>query len=227
MGEEEFGSDAARRLLAGCALHADLAPEAVLGGFFAWVLCALGQEVGWPVPEGGAGQLTAALVRRLEARGGTVVCDAPVDRVIVRDRRAVAVRVRGDEVRATRAVLADVDRARALPRSDRAPAPLGSGPRRRAPLRVGQRHGQGRLEPRPPDPVDGRSRTPRGHAAPRRRCERAHRVERRARAEFAAGDAVPRHGPAVDDRPDAHAGGQGDRVGVLAHPARDPRRRGG
>jgi phytoene dehydrogenase-like protein len=108
MGEEEFGSDAARRLLAGCALHADLAPEAVLGGFFAWVLCALGQEVGWPVPEGGAGQLTAALVRRLETRGGTVVCDAPVDRVIVRDRRAVAVRVRGDEVRATRAVLADV-----------------------------------------------------------------------------------------------------------------------
>jgi phytoene dehydrogenase-like protein len=108
MGEEEFSSDAARRLLAGCALHADLAPEAVLGGFFAWVLCSLGQEVGWPVPEGGAGELSAALVRRLQSRGGEVVCDAPVERVIVRDRRAVAVRVRGDEVRATRAVLADV-----------------------------------------------------------------------------------------------------------------------
>jgi phytoene dehydrogenase-like protein len=108
MGEEEFESDAARRLLAGCALHADLAPEAVLGGFFAWVLCALGQEVGWPVPEGGSGQLSAALVRRLEARGGQGICDAPVERVVVRDRRAVAVRVRGDEVAATRAVLADV-----------------------------------------------------------------------------------------------------------------------
>ena len=108
MGEEEFGSDAARRLLAGSALHADLAPEAVLGGFFAWVLCGLGQDVGWPVPEGGSGRLTAALVDRLRARGGTVVCDAPVDRIVIRDRRAVAVRTRGEEVPATRAVLADV-----------------------------------------------------------------------------------------------------------------------
>ncbi|HTK16338.1 MAG TPA: NAD(P)/FAD-dependent oxidoreductase [Acidimicrobiia bacterium] len=108
MGEEEFGSDAARRLLAGSALHADLSPEAVLSGFFAWMLCALGQEVGWPVPEGGSGRLTAALVDRLRSRGGEVVCDAPVDRIVIRDRRAVAVRVRGDEIRATRAVLADV-----------------------------------------------------------------------------------------------------------------------
>ena len=108
MGEEEFGSDAARRLLAGSALHADLSPEAVLGGFFAWVLCALGQDVGWPVPEGGSGQLTAALVDRLKSRGGELVCDAPVDRIVIRDRRAVAVRTRGDEIRATRAVLADV-----------------------------------------------------------------------------------------------------------------------
>ena len=108
MGEEEFGSDAARRLIAGSALHADLAPEAVLGGFFAWVLCGLGQDVGWPVPEGGSGQLTAALVARLRARGGELVCDSPVDRIVVRDKRAVAVRTLGEEVRATRAVLADV-----------------------------------------------------------------------------------------------------------------------
>jgi len=108
MGEEEFGSDAARRLLAGCALHADLAPEAVLGGFFAWVLCGLGQEVGWPVPEGGSGRLSAALTARLRARGGEVVCNTPVDQVVVRDRRAVAVRACGADIRATRAVLADV-----------------------------------------------------------------------------------------------------------------------
>ncbi len=108
MGEEEFGSDAARRLIAGSALHADLSPEAVLSGFFAWMLCSLGQDVGWPVPEGGAGQLTAALVARLRAKGGELVCDSPVDRIVVRDRRAVAVRTAGGELRATRAVLADV-----------------------------------------------------------------------------------------------------------------------
>jgi phytoene dehydrogenase-like protein len=108
MGEEEFGSDAARRLLAGSALHADLSPEAVLGGFFAWVLCGLGQDVGWPVPEGGAGKLTEALVARLRSRGGEVVCNAPVERIVVRDRRAVAVRTRDNEIAAGRAVLADV-----------------------------------------------------------------------------------------------------------------------
>jgi phytoene dehydrogenase-like protein len=109
---EEFSSEPARRWLAGAAMHADLAPEDVLSGFFGWILCSLGQDVGWPVPEGGAGQLSAAMVARFEARGGRVECDAAVDRIVVRDGRAVGVRVRGDEVRATRAVLADVDAPR-------------------------------------------------------------------------------------------------------------------
>jgi phytoene dehydrogenase-like protein len=113
MGEEEFGGDGARRLLAGAALHADLSPEATLSGFFGWLLCSLGQDVGFPVPEGGAGNLTKALVRRLEARGGAVVCDAPVQQVLVRDRSAVGVGLAGGErVDAAKGVLADVDAPR-------------------------------------------------------------------------------------------------------------------
>jgi phytoene dehydrogenase-like protein len=112
LAEEEFESAAAQRLIAGAALHADLAPEDVLSGFFGWVLCSLGQEVGWPVPEGGAGNLIAALVARLEAHGGRVECNAPVERVVVRNGRACGVRVHGDEVLASRAVLADVDAPR-------------------------------------------------------------------------------------------------------------------
>jgi phytoene dehydrogenase-like protein len=114
MGMEEFGGDGARRLLAGAALHADLSPEATLSGFFGWLLCSLGQDVGFPVPEGGASSLTDALVRRLEARGGSVVCNAPVTRVTIRDRVAVGVEVdRGREhVAAAKAVLADVDAPR-------------------------------------------------------------------------------------------------------------------
>jgi phytoene dehydrogenase-like protein len=125
MGEEEFGSDAARRLLAGCALHADLSPEAVLGGFFAWVLCALGQDVGWPVPEGGSGQLTAALVARLKARGGEVVCEAPVERIVIRDRRAHARRRSAGDARGARRCR----RAVALPRPRGCRAPLHEGRR--------------------------------------------------------------------------------------------------
>lgn len=109
MGEEEFRSDQARRLLAGLALHTDMGPEAALSGMFGWLLGCLGQTVGFPVPEGGAGELSGAMVRRLESRGGSVLCDAPVDEIIVRQDRAVAVRlVNGQEISAARAVVADV-----------------------------------------------------------------------------------------------------------------------
>jgi phytoene dehydrogenase-like protein len=109
MGDETFGGEAARRLLAGAALHADLAPEAALSGFFGWLMCALGQDVGFPVAEGGSQSLTTALVRRFEARGGRVVCDTAVRSILVRGKRAEAVRTSdGVEIRARRAVLADV-----------------------------------------------------------------------------------------------------------------------
>lgn len=109
LGAEEFSADPARRLLAGAALHADLSPEAVLSGFFGWLLCSLGQEVGFPVPEGGAGSLADALVTRLEERGGRVVCSAPVERVAVRSGRAVGVEVAGaGDLPARYAVVADV-----------------------------------------------------------------------------------------------------------------------
>src|SRR4051794_3636525 len=67
---EAFDGAGAARLLAGNALHADVAPETPGSALFAWVLVGLGQRLGWPSPEGGAGELTAALVRRPESRGG-------------------------------------------------------------------------------------------------------------------------------------------------------------
>jgi phytoene dehydrogenase-like protein len=108
LAEEEFTGPGAL-LLAGCALHVDLAPEAAGSALYGWLLTMLGQRHGFPVPEGGAGQLTAALVHRLESRGGRLRCDSAVDRVLVRGGRAVGVRTRGGErVTARRAVLADV-----------------------------------------------------------------------------------------------------------------------
>jgi phytoene dehydrogenase-like protein len=106
---ERFRGAGAARLIAGSALHVDIAPESPGGALFAMVLVGLGQEVGWPVPEGGAGRLTDALVARLRAAGGRVVCGERVERVLVRRRRAVAVRCSdGREVGARRAVLAAV-----------------------------------------------------------------------------------------------------------------------
>jgi len=109
MAEERFTGVGAAVLLGGNALHADLSPEAAGSGLYGWLLSCLAQEHGYPVPEGGAGQLTGALVRRLAARGGTVRCDSPVVEVVVRSGLAVEVRTAdGTVVDARRAVVADV-----------------------------------------------------------------------------------------------------------------------
>ncbi|GGT79510.1 phytoene desaturase family protein [Actinomadura citrea] len=109
LGEQEFAGPGGPLLLAGSALHTDMFPESTAGSLFGWLLAMTGQRYGWPVPEGGAGELTAALVRRLESRGGRVRCGTPVASVVVRDGRALGVRTAsGEPVRAARAVLADV-----------------------------------------------------------------------------------------------------------------------
>ncbi len=109
MAVERFGGEGAALLLCGLALHTDVALDAPGGGTPAWMLAGIGQDRGFPVPQGGADRLTAALVTRLEARGGTVRCGARVTQVVVRNRRAVAVRLaNGDEIAAPRGVLADV-----------------------------------------------------------------------------------------------------------------------
>ncbi|MFE5675330.1 phytoene desaturase family protein [Streptomyces erythrochromogenes] len=108
LGEEEFSGDGGRLLLAGNALHADLAPEAAGSGGFGWLMSMLGQSHGFPVPVGGAGALTSALVSRLRRRGGVVRCGERVTAVVVRGGTAVGVRTAaGETVSARRAVLAD------------------------------------------------------------------------------------------------------------------------
>jgi phytoene dehydrogenase-like protein len=109
LGEECFAGEGARLLLAGSAMHTDLGPDQSGSGVFGWLLTMLGQDVGFPVPEGGAGSLTDALVRRLSERDGRIACDRPVTGVVVAGGRALGVRDAGGElVRARRAVLADV-----------------------------------------------------------------------------------------------------------------------
>jgi phytoene dehydrogenase-like protein len=97
-------------LLAGNALHADLSPESTMSGMFGWLLASLGQQVGFPVPVGGAGRLTDALVARLEAAGGTVVTGCSVAHVMVEHGRASGVQLRdGTVVAARRAVVGACD----------------------------------------------------------------------------------------------------------------------
>ncbi|MBK5222098.1 MAG: NAD(P)/FAD-dependent oxidoreductase [Acidimicrobiia bacterium] len=109
LAEERFGGAGGGLLLAGNALHTDLAPEAAASAFFGLLLAAIAQGHGWPVPRGGAQGLTDALVRRLESKGGVVRCSSRVAHVVERGGRAVGVVVGGAAtVEANRAVIADV-----------------------------------------------------------------------------------------------------------------------
>ncbi|GAB3239153.1 NAD(P)/FAD-dependent oxidoreductase [Glycomyces halotolerans] len=109
LADERFTGDGARVLLAGNAMHSGLGPDETGSGAFGWLLSMIGQDLGFPVPEGGAERLIDALVKRLEAHGGTLDCGRPVARVL--HARGIALGVRdayGDPVRARRAVIADV-----------------------------------------------------------------------------------------------------------------------
>ncbi|MCX9192714.1 FAD-dependent oxidoreductase [Carbonactinospora thermoautotrophica] len=108
-GEEEFDGEGGRLLLTGNAMHTDLPPEGAGSAVFGWLLTMVGQQFGYPVPEGGSGRLTDALVRRLRGYGGELACGRRVVKVLVRGGRAVGVRTAdGTEIGARYAVLAAV-----------------------------------------------------------------------------------------------------------------------
>lgn len=108
MAERFFRGQDAHVWLIGSVLHSDLVPEDAVGGGFGILLCALAQEVGMPIPRGGAQSITNALVRLVEAHGGMVLPNHRVEQIVVRGGRAVAVRANGQELPAPRGVMASV-----------------------------------------------------------------------------------------------------------------------
>ena len=109
LGRTRFGGQSPRLLLAGNAAHADIPLDAAGSGFMGLLLVMLGQTVGFPVPEGGAGKLTEALARRIESMGGDIRCSSPVTRIEVESGRATGVRTGGGERFAARhGVIANV-----------------------------------------------------------------------------------------------------------------------
>ena len=121
LAQSRFRGRCARALLAGNAGHSDIPLQSPGSGTLALLMSMLGQSVGFPAPRGGAGRLSEALVRRLRSRGGEVRCDSEVTRIVVEGGRAVAVRLGDHEIRAGRAVLADVVRSAALRRTGARP----------------------------------------------------------------------------------------------------------
>jgi phytoene dehydrogenase-like protein len=108
MAEKLFDGEAARLLLLGNAMHADVPIDAAGSGVMGYLLIMMAQDGGFPVPVGGAGQLAASLVNRARAAGARIECGQEVDGIEVIGGRAVAVHTTGGAtVRVRRAVIAD------------------------------------------------------------------------------------------------------------------------
>ncbi len=92
LARSRFGGAGLQAILAGNAGHADIPLDATGSGLMGVLMSMLGQTVGFPVPVGGAGELSQALARRLRSKGGELHTGEPVEQVEVRDGRVVGVR---------------------------------------------------------------------------------------------------------------------------------------
>jgi len=109
IGRGSFGGISPRILLAGNSGHADIPLDAPGSGLMGLLLTMLGQTVGFPVPEGGAGKLAEALARRFTAAGGEIRCETEVTGIDVEHGRATGVRTAdGELIAVRRAMVADV-----------------------------------------------------------------------------------------------------------------------
>ena len=107
--ETTFASERAHGVLAPWVLHTGLGPDAATSGFMTRVIAVAVQEGGMPIPRGGSAKLAEALVQLIRDRGGVCETEKDVERVLVRQGRAVGVRLAGGEaVTAERAVIANV-----------------------------------------------------------------------------------------------------------------------
>lgn len=113
MADTLFDGDAARLLLLGNAMHADVPIEAPGSAVMGYMLIMMAQDGGFPVPVGGAGRLTDALVNRARSAGARIECGRRVDAIDVRGGRAFAVHTAdGSTVKVRKAVVADTSAPR-------------------------------------------------------------------------------------------------------------------
>ena len=89
-------------------LHAGLGPDSATGGVMLPLMAGTMHQFGLPVVRGGAGRFLDAFTALFADHQVTVVLDAPVTEIVVRDGVAVGARTADDEYLARQAVVAGV-----------------------------------------------------------------------------------------------------------------------
>lgn len=106
--ERFFRGEDASVWVMGSVLHSDLIPDDAGGGGFGLILCGLSQQVGMPIPRGGAQAIPDALASLLHAYGARILTGDRATRIVVRNGRAVAVKTATGEYSAKHAIVATV-----------------------------------------------------------------------------------------------------------------------
>ena len=125
LGLDLFDGDRrATAWLSGSAQHSGLPPSTTMSGAFGFLLQLMGHSHGWPLPRGGMGELSGAMVRRAERAGASIRCSASVRELMVSGGRVQGVRLSSGEQIDSEAVISTVSAGvlaqllpdRALPR---------------------------------------------------------------------------------------------------------------
>lgn len=107
---QSFETEAARAYFASFALHGALSPDDAGGAQYAWLFFTSVQDVGVSIIKGGMHSVPRALARSLEAHGGEIRTSARAKEIVVRDGKAVAVRlVEGEEIEVGQVVASNAD----------------------------------------------------------------------------------------------------------------------
>ncbi|WP_127900339.1 phytoene desaturase family protein [Solirhodobacter olei] len=106
---ETFASAELRATLAAWGMHLDFAPDIAGGAMFPYLEAMANESFGMVLGKGGADAMIASLVRMIEARGGTIECNAEAAGIVHKHGRATGVRLAdGRILTGTRAVIANV-----------------------------------------------------------------------------------------------------------------------
>ena len=85
LADDQFKGIRARALFAGLAAHSFLAFDEPMSSAAGLMLGIAAHAVGWPVPRGGSGAITHALIAHLHALGGALHTSRPIDAQSFRD----------------------------------------------------------------------------------------------------------------------------------------------
>lgn len=107
--DETFSSDHVKATLAAWGMHLDFAPDIAGGAVFPYLEAMANQAFGMVIGKGGADTVTRSLIKCITDRGGSVVCDAAVQQVLIEQGRAVGIRLAdGSDHYASKSVIANV-----------------------------------------------------------------------------------------------------------------------